>query len=1259
MYNTCISSRFTLRSKGSPSFSFNDYCYCLNERSDKAPTSSCSCSAFCVSAAPINPSFLYGFKQSTLIQFSASKRVSLGGRDLFNCRIPICNVHCDCYLLPSYLKAKCVNGRRVRNVKENFDYRVADRARVRHHSYGFNDAEAMISLLAEEVSNEFGSYIERKSRGSKNKSARKFQVEKRRDHLIDKTDAGVNAGSSSLDNKLEIKSKSVGIQTEDDNMDIEKMEDFQRGERNRRVRREGSSVSSYYSVSSLDEFERHTENQMKGEVVGESSNSHRNDPRWTADDLEETVEVSKFENNTIGSNGLGNVSAWEVRKKSEKKLGDSFIEQATYTKNPSENFSKVWVHESKKQLRDSKEASSFDTNLAEEKRKQYSQTSTQQIDLSQSRTKHKQVAEVQKMYSVTDVEANSSSKTTSSAADLVQKATEVYHRTHCQETEEKERRRISQRIANITDDTQFNLIENTSVSKRHFKANMNQEENSTRVSGLGQQETMRLSKEDLKLMKRMEAIKRIQDTTNLSTVHSTEPDIVNNRQNESNSINVVQETRVEYHKTGSTITQEESRRIPQRLAETRVKNREDYLAGTSSCNKEVVGHHTETDEELLGGIGFRKNSHEATHTLTAHGTRDETVQNLQLASGKRITSQGKHLGSGSKLIEKRSETYEETSRRIMEEEIDRNSPVITIPPPSQMVVAVNNSSCTQPTSGLFIQEVSSDREVMDSVALSNPSYSEDSLNSANRLARFGMDFVEQFVEKARNEALASISEAEKNVPETVGSSNEPFGANISTEELRIDSSALVNPIHHEDTTVSADRLENSGRNTVEEFVDKAGNEASISEIKKGEPVSGTKGPSIEIWDVKTPSIDESLKRIESPEETKTTENFIVKRTGRSLWNIIADIIRVRWALRTESPKSAVKSGERSSSKESFSSEAWGSGHETEENRNKNLKKQEEKSFSASGEETLCWHEGKSNSQGTETREMSIPLTEESGAEREGVNLKSRKGVSSSGEENLGWTEGLTRSQSSLPLAEDLRTEKKEGKLFRRKLQRNEQVLKERFEQWEDAYKLESDQRKIDEMFMKEALLEAKKAANTWEVPVGAVLVHNGKIISRGCNLVEELRDSTAHAEMICIREASNVLHTWRLSETTLYVTLEPCAMCAGAILQARIDTVVWGAPNKLLGADGSWIRLFPNGGDEATGSEPTDKPPAPVHPFHPKMAIRRGVLATECADVMQQFFQLRRRNKNRNSEAPSLPVSHHPTKLLAKMQGIFNIMFCL
>uniref|UniRef100_A0A0D9WQ15 tRNA(adenine(34)) deaminase n=1 Tax=Leersia perrieri TaxID=77586 RepID=A0A0D9WQ15_9ORYZ len=241
------------------------------------------------------------------------------------------------------------------------------------------------------------------------------------------------------------------------------------------------------------------------------------------------------------------------------------------------------------------------------------------------------------------------------------------------------------------------------------------------------------------------------------------------------------------------------------------------------------------------------------------------------------------------------------------------------------------------------------------------------------------------------------------------------------------------------------------------------------------------------------------------------------------------------------------------------------------------------------------------------------------------------------------TGGSTRFDEKTVLQEApevIRTEEKDAELKRRKFQRNKQVMKETFDEWEEAYQRDAEQRMTDELFMREALHEAQRAADIWEVPVGAVLVQNGEIIARGCNLVEDLRDSTAHAEIVCIREASNKLKTWRLADTTLYVTLEPCAMCAGAILQARVDTVVWGAPNKLLGADGSWVRLFPGDGQTSTlDSANTNQAAGPVHPFHPKISIRRGVLSNECSEIMQQFFHLRRKKKQK-PESP--PHAHLP-----------------
>lgn len=148
----------------------------------------------------------------------------------------------------------------------------------------------------------------------------------------------------------------------------------------------------------------------------------------------------------------------------------------------------------------------------------------------------------------------------------------------------------------------------------------------------------------------------------------------------------------------------------------------------------------------------------------------------------------------------------------------------------------------------------------------------------------------------------------------------------------------------------------------------------------------------------------------------------------------------------------------------------------------------------------------------------------------------------------------------------------------------------------------------DERFMLEALKEAWKAFKAKEVPVGAVLVQNGRIIARGHNQVELLKDATAHAEMLCITAGEAALENWRLADTVLYSTIEPCSMCGGAMLLARVPMLVWGAPDIRHGANGSWINLF-------------DKP----HPTH-TIEIRKGILGEHAASLMRQFFQKRRGN---------------------------------
>lgn len=148
----------------------------------------------------------------------------------------------------------------------------------------------------------------------------------------------------------------------------------------------------------------------------------------------------------------------------------------------------------------------------------------------------------------------------------------------------------------------------------------------------------------------------------------------------------------------------------------------------------------------------------------------------------------------------------------------------------------------------------------------------------------------------------------------------------------------------------------------------------------------------------------------------------------------------------------------------------------------------------------------------------------------------------------------------------------------------------------------------DEKFMKEALKEASKAFKKNEVPIGAVLVYKNKIIAKAHNFKESKKSPLAHAEILAIKKASNKLKKWRLLDTTLYVTLEPCAMCAGAIIEARIKKLVFGAFDKKAGACGSLINV------------PQDKR------LNHRVEIKSRVLEKEAQRILKEFFK-KLRNK--------------------------------
>ncbi len=145
-----------------------------------------------------------------------------------------------------------------------------------------------------------------------------------------------------------------------------------------------------------------------------------------------------------------------------------------------------------------------------------------------------------------------------------------------------------------------------------------------------------------------------------------------------------------------------------------------------------------------------------------------------------------------------------------------------------------------------------------------------------------------------------------------------------------------------------------------------------------------------------------------------------------------------------------------------------------------------------------------------------------------------------------------------------------------------------------------------ERWIAEAMKEARLAADKREVPVGAVIVRDGQVIGRGHNQVESLRDPTAHAEILAIGAASGHGESWRLEDTTLYVTLEPCTMCCGAILLARVATVVFGASDPRAGAVVSTSRLLDG------------------NPYRRQVEVVGGISAGDCGAILSDFFQSRR-----------------------------------
>ncbi|XP_077244042.1 tRNA arginine adenosine deaminase [Tasmannia lanceolata] len=1324
--DTYVSSSIAFRNKGS--FSLSDFCL-LNER---LPNSCLSRGAFSIHGFTMNPRVLYGLRQSTLIQWSASRRMILAANGY--CRLAAVSDprRSDRVFYP---QKEMRRERRVACVV--WERRESD---LGHEG----NVEEMLSLLTDfggkskdcvrERNGEFSGESLQKANVCRQGVCR-IEKKGRVDDHSRKEDKYGELGSLGSSSKSEIKysGRYRGSRREDS-----------LNEDNVEGRKDGSS-SSYYSVSSVGDVESSPDRGFSGKndaeyfgksddnlrikhkkVIRESSSDYKNDSRQGKVDAFEgkfeqfrkyedaehygerlkrrTAEVERAsaestrQKNGVTSDMNSNDSEWSSMKESENltevpEFRGSDIQRAS----SSQMLSKM-------RMKDRQENSTSSGNLVRGAREQFTQNDQKVVALTESRNKTQKLTNISAIREDNTERASSNQKlvntklkyweeNTTSDVNLVEERREQYSKRDQQVIGQAESREKSQQFVEVSMISNSD-IERTSSSRRLSRMTVNdREQNSTLNLNLVQEGSEQCTQTDQRFIRQTGSINESQKLTNISKIHMHDAERANDSQ---------------------------------RVFKMRMDDREENSTSVVNIVQKPREQHNITDERVVGRFGPRKESVRLTKKLESYKSDTERA-----SSSQKITQTKPGDREQKSMPVPGSEAREQQIGSWNEEE--KNTHVMVIPPQSQRV-ARGSTTAREPTTYATQESVSNTlfthlHNVDDSTEIdemheehSGLLVNDDTLGSANRLGRSSAHFVGEFADRVRQEMSTS-----QELPMGTRHTAEIQKARTSSETTSTSQQSILD-------TIEASRDEKYvqqgfGQYVSEDFQFKG------QGSRQSSAGTGTKGPSDEMWDVLGPSSQEtsgteapktgsSTVEVVDPTGPSNDGNAIVRRSGRSLWSYIGDMVRKGWGARADSHNSTPQPGAKSSSHESVTSEDWFSGHEQHDSDDddENVKEgrggipKEPLPIKKSVDQTqpkMTPTQRQEASEGTSLRgkvsQVEAGTSASMGTLESGSTFMGTS--SSSGEENFMWIEVEKRRQaipssvetvgSSLPLVgsstsfarrltaasdkeeisesrkvlgsgftelheepiekltETSGTEEKYGELKQRKLQRNKQVLKERFDEWEEAFKHENEQRKIDEMYMRIALLEAKKAADTWEVPVGAVLVQNGKIIARGCNLVEELRDSTAHAEMICIREASNQLRTWRLAGATLYVTLEPCPMCAGAILQARIDTVVWGAPNKLLGADGSWVSLFPSREEGGDGSDPSNRPAGPIHPFHPNITIRRGILATECSDIMQQFFQLRRKNKKQDPSPSRLPVLSNPTKLFTKVHDIFSIMFCL
>lgn len=1140
MHNTYFSSTiYAVRSKGSFSLSLNDYSNFSYERFERAPSrlsSSCGCCDCCALSAhrkPINPSLLFGLRQSTLLQLSASRRLLLGVGDRYSSHLAAYGLNRDCYELNCSFNERGVHNRSKRRINGRCYCTVSGEESETSRSFGSDDTESVLSLLSEEVD---GNLIG--VRGKNVSSFKRLEEEKKRKNGSGKRNlSSGKKGELKKGNLKHHETLTIDMKKEDEKLNEERKALIKGEHHVHGKRRDVSSYSSYYSFSSSGNFVSDLEVEDKhGKFleelsVAEDKTSHmaqvKEEFNRQRDNSELLEEISNQERTTF----VADINS-SLRKKSEKKLTEVTKEETESSREHQDAHPKLSrTHESSygkastshKQFESEDDNSSLTRNLHKKTSEDNSQT--------ENRSK----------YQYTEIGA--------SGGKEVEKSLKLQKSFRGREGNLE----ISETLLRGTSDEHQNIVgsntEKDALSRNHGKY-------------IGKP--------------------KIQDSERLSNTRLT--NIVENKTSVPSSVGLVEKQR--YQKGDKIVTQIEGRR-KSKLSELS-QTQESYVENASTVKSsntmkhweenpnlspDAKGKRTRTDIRMPLIIQPRKGS-ELVRSIS-EGNASERVSSSQRTSNEVRFIQKSNLTS----IANTRESYCQTDERITQfkssseaqqpmhqsisdENVSKEAPSfheslnlvseagkqyvilagggessseITLIPSSSSLGA-RYSAHDEPTTGTSIPKVCPDTSESGSSALytnsggispalqyelsssnaSGQAYSKpsnviapkDVLGSADRLEKSSKQFVDEFVEKARS---------------------------YETQEIKITGSKSATEA--EKNQILSERQQGTQN----------GSKLKEHDSSRSSGFSGTKGPSDEMWDVPEPSVKQSP-LAEEAEVSLATGNPIVKRTGRTLWSIIADIVRLRWGSHADASTSGARSAERISSNKS-DSETWFSGQEHEEPSKSKVRKertsvQSQATTSDQLQPPISFTRSEGDVSNTlklmdkgvhlEVGMSSSPIELESGSTSIGISF-------ASGEENASWTEdgkdlqvtrlGVETMEVSKPLparppvveeiidtgrtetpapveepvaailqTEVSGTERKDAELKQRKLRRNKQVIKDRFDEWEEAYKLELEQRRVDEIYMREALLEAKKAGDTWEVPVGAVLVQDGKIIARGCNL---------------------------------------------------------------------------------------------------------------------------------------------------------------